>query len=76
VIHYLTATPSAGALVDTTDGVLPRLGVRAAQGAAQYLVRPDGHIGFRCAGRDLGGVTMYLDRWLARSHPRAERQPL
>ncbi|HET9464328.1 MAG TPA: FAD-dependent monooxygenase [Gemmatimonadales bacterium] len=75
VIHYLTATQSAGALVDTTDGVLPRLGVRAAQDAAQYLVRPDGHIGFRCAGRDLGGVTMYLDRWLG-SGPRAERQPL
>lgn len=75
VIHYLTASQSAGALVDTTDGVLPRLGVRAAQDAAQYLVRPDGHIAFRCAGRDLGGVTMYLDRLLG-SGPRAERQPL
>jgi 2-polyprenyl-6-methoxyphenol hydroxylase-like FAD-dependent oxidoreductase len=69
VIHYLTTTSSADALVDTGDGVLPRLGVRDAQDAAQYLVRPDGHIGFRCAGRDLGAVTMYLDRWLRRDAP-------
>ena len=64
VIHYLTASSSADALVDASSGVLGRLGVRDAQDAAQYLVRPDGHVGFRCAGRDLRAVTRYLDQWL------------
>jgi hypothetical protein len=71
VIHYLTASSSADALVDTSGEVLSRLGVRNAQDVAQYLVRPDGHIGFRCAGRDLDAVTMYLDRWLGTGGPGA-----
>jgi 2-polyprenyl-6-methoxyphenol hydroxylase-like FAD-dependent oxidoreductase len=69
VIHYLTVRSSADVLVDTSGGVLSRLGVRGAQDSAQYLVRPDGHVGFRCAGRDLGALTMYLDRWLRSSTP-------
>ena len=64
VIHYLTARSFPGALVDTGGEVLSRLGVGGTQDSAQYLVRPDGHVGFRCAGRDLGSVTMFLDRWL------------
>ena len=63
-IHYLTARSSAEALIDTGGGVLLQLGVRGAQDSTQYLVRPDGHVGFRCAGRDLSALTMYLDRWL------------
>jgi hypothetical protein len=62
-VHYLTARPSAGALVDTSGGALSRLGVGGTHDSAQYLVRPDGHVGFRCAGRDLDAVTMYLARW-------------
>ena len=69
VIHYLTARASPDVLVDTSGKVLSRLGVRGAQDSAQYLVRPDGHVGFRCAGRDLGALTMYLDRWLPSSTP-------
>jgi hypothetical protein len=65
VIHYLTASVSTDALVDVS-GVLSRLGVSDDQDVAQYLVRPDGHVAFRCAGRDLGAVTMYLDRWFGR----------
>ena len=49
-------------LVDAEGDALARLGV---SGAAQYLVRPDGYIGFRCAGAELGGVTDYLERWCA-----------
>lgn len=76
VIHYLTASSSVDALVDTSGGVLSRLGVSDAQDVAQYLVRPDGHVAFRCAGPDLGAVTMYLDRWFGRGAPRAGGQPL
>ena len=63
VIHYLTARASPDVLVDTSGEVLSRLGVTGDQDSAQYLVRPDGHVAFRCAGRDLGAVTRYLDRW-------------
>ena len=60
-IHTLTRADQAGELIDPTGAVFARLGVRD---AAQYLVRPDGHVGYRCAGRDLAGVTSYLARWL------------
>jgi 2-polyprenyl-6-methoxyphenol hydroxylase-like FAD-dependent oxidoreductase len=67
VIHYLTTRSSPDVLVDSSGEVLSRISVRGAQDSAQYLVRPDGHVGFRCAGRDLGALTMYLDRWLPRN---------
>jgi 2-polyprenyl-6-methoxyphenol hydroxylase-like FAD-dependent oxidoreductase len=35
----------------------------AAPSAACYLVRPDGHVGYRAGGTDLSGVLRYLDRW-------------
>lgn len=59
-IDYLTRSATPGALVDTAGEALASLGVRS---AAQYLVRPDGHIGFRCAGHDLHAVTQYLGQW-------------
>jgi 2-polyprenyl-6-methoxyphenol hydroxylase-like FAD-dependent oxidoreductase len=71
VIHYLTARSSPDVLVDTTGEVLSQLGVESPQDSAQYLVRPDGHVGFRCAGRDLGTLTLYLGRWLSSSTPPA-----
>ena len=36
----------------------------SAEPAAQYLVRPDGYIAFRCGGANLGGLTGYLARWM------------
>ncbi|MGH8835671.1 MAG: FAD-dependent monooxygenase [Actinomycetes bacterium] len=65
-IHYLTGDPVASTgggdvLHDADGGLLRRLGRGR---PAQYLVRPDGHIGYRCAGTDLGGLTSYLARWL------------
>ncbi len=55
-VHHLAARALPGTLA--CDGeALRRLGVRD---AAQYLVRPDGYIGFRCAGRELDAVTRYL----------------
>jgi hypothetical protein len=73
VIHHLTPSLSADALVDAGGGLLSRLGARDAHDAVQYLVRPDGHVGFRCAGRDLRAVAMYLDRWLVSGTPRVPR---
>ncbi len=61
VVHHLTTSESPGAMIDRGGEALRRLGVRAVSDAAQYLVRPDGHIGFRCAGRDLQAVAGYLD---------------
>jgi hypothetical protein len=50
---------------DRDATALRRLGVR--RGApAQVLVRPDGHVGYRCRGADLAGADAYLTRWL---HP-------
>lgn len=46
-------------LVDP-EGLVSRLGV---EHTAQYIVRPDGHVGFRCAGTSLLGAAEYLDRW-------------
>ncbi len=60
-VRYLTTHASANHLVDSDGGLMRLLGVKD---AAQYLVRPDGHIAFRCAGRDLKGVTHYLRSWI------------
>jgi 2-polyprenyl-6-methoxyphenol hydroxylase-like FAD-dependent oxidoreductase len=61
VVHRLARHAAPGALHDVDGQAFARLGV---EGAAQYLVRPDGHIGYRCGGTDLGGVDSYLARWL------------
>lgn len=46
------------------DGsVLRRLGLRPHE-SAQFLVRPDGHVGYRAGGADLAGLHAYLHRWL------------
>jgi 2-polyprenyl-6-methoxyphenol hydroxylase-like FAD-dependent oxidoreductase len=60
-MHHLTREANPGALHDPDGQVFARLGVEA---AAQYLIRPDGHIGYRCGGDDLAGLQRYLARWL------------
>ena len=62
-LHRLTRENSARALVDETGEALTRLAV---DDTAQYLIRPDGYIAYRCAGTDLNGVQEYLDRWFPR----------
>jgi hypothetical protein len=52
-VHHITA-PEA----------LRRLGLTG-EGTAQYLVRPDGHIGYRAGGTDVTGLRRYLARWLS-----------
>jgi 2-polyprenyl-6-methoxyphenol hydroxylase-like FAD-dependent oxidoreductase len=56
---------SDATLVDEEGTALAMLGVDS---TAQYLIRPDGHIAFRCAGTDLASVGDYLRRWFA-PHP-------
>jgi 2-polyprenyl-6-methoxyphenol hydroxylase-like FAD-dependent oxidoreductase len=64
-VEYLTRDDVVDALVDTTDESLTRLAVeRATDATAQYLVRPDGYIGFRCAGHHLDNLSAYLAAWL------------
>lgn len=60
VVRYLTRSTVADALVDGSGVAFTRLGVRD---AAQYLIRPDGYVAYRCAGIDLRGVHEYLGRW-------------
>jgi len=59
-LHRLTRSAIAGALIDESGEALTRLGVRD---SAQYLVRPDGYIAYRCAGMDLRGLDGYVSRW-------------
>jgi 2-polyprenyl-6-methoxyphenol hydroxylase-like FAD-dependent oxidoreductase len=59
-LRFLTRSALAGALVDADGDALTRLDVRE---TAQYLVRPDGHVAFRCRGRELGAVARYLGAW-------------
>jgi 2-polyprenyl-6-methoxyphenol hydroxylase-like FAD-dependent oxidoreductase len=60
-VHYLTREAAPGALHDLDGQVFARLGVND---KAQYLIRPDGHVGYRCGGDDLAGLQRYLARWL------------
>jgi 2-polyprenyl-6-methoxyphenol hydroxylase-like FAD-dependent oxidoreductase len=62
-VHRLTRDAQAAPeiLLDPSGEALARLGVVE---AAQYLVRPDGHIGYRSRGTDTLGAEHYLARWL------------
>jgi 2-polyprenyl-6-methoxyphenol hydroxylase-like FAD-dependent oxidoreductase len=65
-VHHLTRTVAPGALHDVDGQMFARLGV---DGTAQYVTRPDGHIGYRCGGDDLAGAQRYLARWLPNAPP-------
>jgi 2-polyprenyl-6-methoxyphenol hydroxylase-like FAD-dependent oxidoreductase len=60
-VRRLARDAAPGALHDPDGQAFARLGV---DGAAQYLVRPDGHVGYRSGGTDLWGVERYLAHWL------------
>ena len=56
-ITHLVRGSAPGALVDEHGEAFARLGV---EDAAQYVVRPDGYVGFRCAGRAFDALESYL----------------
>jgi 2-polyprenyl-6-methoxyphenol hydroxylase-like FAD-dependent oxidoreductase len=62
-VHHLTAQNTPGALHDPTGQALRYLGLTARH-TAQYLIRPDGHVGYRAGGTDVTGLGRYLGRWL------------
>ena len=57
VVHRLGTEPFPGTLCDPSGAALARLGARE---GAQYLIRPDGYVGYRCGGFDLEGLEHYL----------------
>jgi 2-polyprenyl-6-methoxyphenol hydroxylase-like FAD-dependent oxidoreductase len=61
VVHRLGTEPLPGQLSDPSGTALARLGAR---NGAQYLVRPDGVVGYRCAGFDLAGLERHMARLL------------
>jgi 2-polyprenyl-6-methoxyphenol hydroxylase-like FAD-dependent oxidoreductase len=69
-VHHLSCQVAPGALHDAEGQAFARLRVKQ---TAQYLVRPDGHIGYRCGGTDLDGLKHYLGRWLPTPTPLGHR---
>lgn len=59
-VYRLSREPHDDTLIDHIGDAYTRLGV---QDAAQYLVRPDGYVAFRCAGTSLAALEEYLTRW-------------
>jgi 2-polyprenyl-6-methoxyphenol hydroxylase-like FAD-dependent oxidoreductase len=72
-VHHLTMQNTPGALHDPDGKALRRLGLTARH-TAQYLVRPDGHVGYRAGGTDATQLARYLGRWLPGS-PTSTSQP-
>lgn len=60
-VHKLALEAAPGVLHDVNGEVFSRLGVER---AAQYVVRPDGHVGYRCGGTDLRSLERYLTRFI------------
>jgi 2-polyprenyl-6-methoxyphenol hydroxylase-like FAD-dependent oxidoreductase len=62
-IHRLDAADTPGTLLDPDGQAHSRLGLTTGD-LATYLIRPDGHVGYRSGGADLTGLHTYLRRWL------------
>lgn len=60
-VHYFANSDDSSPSADDSAGAMRLLGTTD---TAQVLVRPDGYIAFRCAGRDLNGLRDYLRSWL------------
>ena len=67
-MHRLSRHGDPDSIADVGGHAHRRLGLGTDR-AAHFLVRPDGHVGYRAAGGDLTGVRNYLDRWLPGCEP-------
>jgi 2-polyprenyl-6-methoxyphenol hydroxylase-like FAD-dependent oxidoreductase len=65
-VHHLTREAAPGGLHDVDGQAFTRLGVEQ---PAHYLIRPDGHVGYRAAGTDLDGLQRHLAHWLPNPTP-------
>jgi FAD binding domain len=63
-VHRISTADAPNVVYDPGGKVLRRLGLGPGD-AAHYLVRPDGHIGYRSSGTDLTGLDRYLRQWLS-----------
>jgi 2-polyprenyl-6-methoxyphenol hydroxylase-like FAD-dependent oxidoreductase len=61
--HRLSSAEAPGLLQDLDGQAHRRLGLSAGD-LATFLIRPDGHVGYRSGGPDLTGLQSYLRRWL------------
>jgi hypothetical protein len=61
--HHLSTDHHPDVLHDPQGLAWRRLGLKP-DGTAVYLIRPDGHIGYRSGGWDRAGLRRYLERWL------------
>ncbi len=71
-VHHLTVHNIPGVLHDPDGQALRRLGLTARH-TAQYLIRPDGHVGYRAGGTDTTELARYLGRWLPGSQASTSR---
>ncbi len=71
-VHHLTAPGNDDRALDDGGPALRRLGLTPAD-TALYLVRPDGHVGYRAGGTDLTILSGYFRHWLPAALPPAER---
>jgi len=67
-VRRLSRSPALDTLVDASGAALARLGVRA---SGVYVVRPDGYVGYRCAGVELGDMERWMSGWLMDTNRRS-----
>ena len=68
-VRHLAREGSDSVLLDPNGDVLEMLGVKS---LASYIIRPDGHISYRCGGANLTGAEAHLSTLLSPARPQAE----
>jgi 2-polyprenyl-6-methoxyphenol hydroxylase-like FAD-dependent oxidoreductase len=62
-VHWMAREGGPGILLDGAGEAFCRLGIER---VGLYLVRPDGYVAYRSAGKGLVGLERYLRRWIRR----------
>jgi 2-polyprenyl-6-methoxyphenol hydroxylase-like FAD-dependent oxidoreductase len=71
-VHHLTAPGSGDRASHDSGSALRLLGLTPTD-TALYLVRPDGHVGYRAGGTNLTILSGYVHRWLPAALPHRDR---